>query len=123
MPTDFWFRFSTYLALAISCACLGYAEWELLPAVSVFAAGVIVFLALSFWLDRKFELSLGKANLLGLVIGIGASLWLVYSITNPPRTGTLAQLGWPTSLLPVVAPVLMVPVSYTHLTLPTTERV
>lgn len=108
MPTNFWFRFSTYLALAVSCACLGYAEWELLPAVSVFAGGVIVFLALSFLLDRKFELSLGKANLLGLVIGIGAALWMVYSITNPPRSGPLAQLGWPTSLLPVVAPVLMV---------------
>jgi protein-glutamine gamma-glutamyltransferase len=108
MPTDFWFRFSTYLTLALSCACLGYSEWELLPAVSGFAGLVILFLIASFLLDRRFELSLGKANLLGLVIGIGAALWMVYRVTNPPRTGPMAQLGWPTTLLPVVAPVLMV---------------
>lgn len=108
MPTDFWFRFSTYLTLALACASLGYAEWELMPAVSVFAGLVIAFLVVSFLLDRRVELSLGKANLLGLVIGIGAALWMVYRATNPPSTGPMAQLGWPTTLLPLIAPVLMV---------------
>jgi protein-glutamine gamma-glutamyltransferase len=108
MPTDFWFRFSTYLSLALSCACLGYAEWDLLPAISFLATFVILFLVASFLLDRRFELGLGKANLLGLVIGIGAALWMVYCVTSPSKTGALAQIGWPTSLLPAVAPVLMV---------------
>ena len=31
MPTDASFRFSTYLALALTCAALGYAEFPLLP--------------------------------------------------------------------------------------------
>jgi hypothetical protein len=108
MPNDFWFRLSTYLALALSCVCLGYAEWELLPEVTVFAALVIAMLVAAFFLDRKFELGLGKANLLGLGIGIVAALWMVYHVARPHRSGPMAELGWPTNLLPVVAPVLMV---------------
>ena len=32
--TDFAFRLSTYLTLALACAGLGYAEWDFLPIVS-----------------------------------------------------------------------------------------
>ena len=86
MPSDFWFRLRTYLALALSCACLGYAEWEVLPEVTAFTGLVILLLAASFLLNRRFELGLGKANLLGLGIGVLAAVWMTYNISRPHRT-------------------------------------
>ncbi len=108
MPNDFWFRLSTYLTLTAACGCLAYAEWELLPEVSAFAGVVVLFLIASFFAGRRFELGLGKANLLGLVIGIAAALWVVYHIARSGGDGPLAKIGMPTALLPVIAPVLMV---------------
>lgn len=105
MPTDFWFRLSTYLSLVLSCAALGYAEWELLPEVTAFAGLIVALLVVSFALDRRFELSLAKANALGLGIGVAAMAWMVFSLTNP-RPG-LADIDFPTNLLPLVGPVLM----------------
>ena len=108
MPSDFWFRFSTYLSQALACACLGYAEWEALPEVTAFSGVVILLLAASFLLNRRFELSLGKANLLGLGIGVLAVVWMAYNITRPNRHPTSERVEWPANMLPVIAPVLMV---------------
>lgn len=105
MPTDFWFRFSTYLSLVLACLCLGYAEWQLLPEVTAFTAAVILLLVASFLLDRRFELSLAKANALGLGIGLAAFVWMVVNLTRP-RDG-LAEIDWPTNMLPLIGPVLM----------------
>ncbi len=105
MPTDFWFRLSTYLSLALSCAALGYAEWQFLPEVAAFAGLIVVLLVVSFVLDRRFELSLAKANALGLGIGVAAFLWMVVSLKWP--RSTLADIDFPTSMLPLIGPVLM----------------
>ncbi len=105
MPTDFWFRFSTYLSLVLSCAALGYAEWQFLPEVTAFAGLIVVLLVVSFALDRRFELSLAKANALGLGIGVAAVVWMVVSLANPRPA--LADIDWPTNMLPLIGPVLM----------------
>lgn len=105
MPTDFWFRFSTYLSLALSCLCLGYAEWQFLPEVTGFTALTVVLLGVSFFLDRRFELSLAKANALGLGIGMVAVVWVVFSLARPRPA--LAEIDFPTNLLPLIGPVLM----------------
>lgn len=107
MPTDFWFRLSTYLSLALACVCLGYAEWQFLPEVTGFTALVVVLLAVSFALDRRFELSLAKANALGLGIGAVAVVWIAWHLTNPAKSGPLAEIEFPTNMLPLIAPVLM----------------
>ncbi|MCU0705166.1 MAG: transglutaminaseTgpA domain-containing protein [Fimbriiglobus sp.] len=107
MPTDFWFRFSTYLSLALACVCLGYAEWQFLPEVTAFTGVVVLLLVVSFFLDRRFELGLGKANALGLGIGVAAFTWMAYHLSNPPKDGPLAQIDWPTNMLPLLGPVLM----------------
>ncbi len=105
MPTDFWFRLSTYLSLALSCAALGYAEWQFLPEVTAFSGLIVVLLVVSFALDRRFELSLAKANALGLGIGVAAVVWMVVSLTSPRPA--LAGIDWPTNMLPLIGPVLM----------------
>ncbi len=105
MPTDFWFRFSTYLSLVLASACLGWSERELLPEVTAFAGVVVVLLGVSFFTDRRFELGLAKANALGLGIAVAAFVWMVVSLSWP--RATLAAIEWPTSLLPLIGPVLL----------------
>ena len=107
MPSDFAFRFSTYLALALSCACLGFAEWDWLPEASAFAGVIIVTLVVSFLLEGRAELSLARANVLGLIIALVAILWLASQFAKPANSA-IAQLSWPTSLLPYMGPVLMI---------------
>ena len=107
MPTEFAFRVSTYLTLALACACLGYAEWDLLPEVTGFMAAVLVLLAVSFRYEGRIELSLARANAVGLGIAVVGVMWLAVKWTTPP-TGVMANLSWPTNILPYAGPVLMV---------------
>jgi len=107
MPTEFAFRVSTYLSLALACACLGYAEWELLPEVTGFMAVVLVLLVVSFRYEGRIELSLARANALGLGIAIVGVAWLAVKLTTP-ATGLMANLSWPTNILPYAGPALMV---------------
>jgi transglutaminase-like putative cysteine protease len=106
MPTDFAFRLSTYLTLALSCVCLGYAEWDLLPEVTVFTVLVVGLLGVSFWAEGRYELNLTAANRLGLGIGLVAVGWLAFQFAN--RRSLIYALPWPTSLLPYLGPLLMI---------------
>lgn len=106
MPTDFAFRFSTHLALALACACLGYAEWEYLPEVSVFAGLVAVALVVAFRSEGKFALSLTAANWVGGGISLVALAWIAL---HWRRDNSLIHLlPWPAGLLPFLAPLIMV---------------
>lgn len=107
MPTEFAFRVSTYLSLALACVCLGYAEWELLPEVSGFTAAVLVLLGVSFRYEGRIELSLSRANAVGLGIAVVGVAWLAVKLTRP-ATGLMANLEWPTNILPYAGPVLLV---------------
>lgn len=107
MPTEFAFRVSMYLTLALSCACLGYAEWDLLPEVTVFMGIVLVLLAVSFKYEGRIELSLARANALGLGIAVVLVAWLAVKVTTP-SSGVMSRLDWPTNILPYAGPVLMI---------------
>lgn len=106
MPSDFAFRLSTYLTLGLSCLCLGYSEWDLLPEAAVFAGLVVVLLAVSFRAGARYELSLQSANRVGLAIGILGLGWLAYQFVN--KKSLIYTLPWPASLLPYLGPLLMV---------------
>ena len=106
MPSDFAFRLSTYLTLALSCVCLGYSEWDLLPESGVLAGVVLVLLAVSFRSGTRYELDLQSANRVGLVIGLLAAGWLAYQFVN--KNSLIYTLPWPASLLPYLGPLLMV---------------
>lgn len=107
MPTEFAYRVSIYLSLALACVCLGYAEWELLPEVSAFTAAVLALLAVSFRYEGRIELSLARANVVGLGIAVVGVGWLAVKLTRP-ATGLMANLEWPTNILPYAGPVLLV---------------
>jgi protein-glutamine gamma-glutamyltransferase len=76
MPTDTAFRVSTYLTLALSCLCIGYAESDVLPEVGFVAAAAIIALVVLFSLETRIELlSIDAANRLGLIIGLANFVW------------------------------------------------
>jgi protein-glutamine gamma-glutamyltransferase len=103
LPSDTVFRFSTYLSLVLSCAVLGYAEWDYLPEASGFAALTAIALVVSFLLEGKFALTLKQANTVGGIILILAVLWFAFHWKRDHELlNTL-----PAGAMPFVGPLLM----------------
>src|SRR5262245_47677511 len=96
MPSDRAFRLSMYLALGLSCLCVGYSEWDFLPEATVFTGIVIVLLIVSYRTGERFELGLAAANRLGLVIGLVTAVWMGYQFIN--KNSLIYTLPWPASL-------------------------
>ena len=109
-PLSLPFRIATYYTLLMACLALGYSEWDLVPESIAFTAVVVISLIVSFFLEGKFALGLGKANLLGLGIGAVAVVWLAVKLTKlmQPANSALANLSWPASLLPYMGPLVMI---------------
>jgi protein-glutamine gamma-glutamyltransferase len=109
MPTDFVFRLSTYLTLALSCACLGYAERAFLPEVPFIAAAVIVSLVALFRLETQIKLlAIPDANRVGLVLGLVYFGWAVVRVVRKFRESGSLDLEWQLLLIAMVGPLLMV---------------
>jgi protein-glutamine gamma-glutamyltransferase len=106
MPTDFAFRFSTYLTLFLATLCIGYAEWDYLPEVSIFTGIVTLLLGVAFWGDhRGRQLSLLQANILGGVIFLLALFWASYHYRR--NESLMNTLPWPAGGLPYLAALMM----------------
>jgi transglutaminase-like putative cysteine protease len=111
MPTDAHFRFSTYLALALSCAVLGYAEFALLPEVAVFALLAVVALGVLYLLERRVAfLSIPAANRLGGAMGIVYLMWAAYRVKRELAVHEFANMGWQTFVVALCGPLVMVAV-------------
>jgi transglutaminase-like putative cysteine protease len=109
MPTDFVFRLSSYLPLALACACVGYAERAFLPEVPVIAAVVVVALVALFRLETRVPLlSIPDANRLGLVVGLVYFGWAVLRVVREINTPTLPNLEWQLLLVALFGPLLMI---------------
>jgi transglutaminase-like putative cysteine protease len=106
VPSDYSFRLSLYLSLGLACACLGYAEADLLPSGAGIAAVVLVMLAASFRMEGRFELGLAAANRLGVVLFVAAGVWLVTQFVN--RNSLIYTVPLPASLLPYIGTMLLV---------------
>lgn len=108
MTPDPAFRLSTYLALALACAALGAAELPILPEVGVFAALVVVALAVVYRLEGRDEfLTLAAANNLGIGIALLTAGWAAVRVVKELRVGEFASVGWLVFIVLLVAPVLM----------------
>ena len=109
MPTDFVFRLSTYLTLALSCACLGYAERKHLPEVPFIAAAVVVALVVLFRLETRIRLlAIPDANRVGLLLGLAYLVWAVARVIGRVRETGPPDLEWQLLLIAMVGPLLMV---------------
>src|SRR5437764_14348020 len=89
------FRKSTYLTLAIACACLVYAEWDLMPEIGFFAVVTAILVLIAYLVDGKWALSIGAANVVGGLIAGIAGVWAAY-LTLRPATGQMRSIPWPT---------------------------
>lgn len=107
MPTDFAFRFATYLTLALACTCAGYAEWDYLREVSFFTIFITALMAIAFVCDRRgYTVSLKIANLVGGGIFLLTALWFGVHYRNPDSL--MNTLPWPAGGLPYLVGLLMV---------------
>lgn len=94
MPPIAAFRLSTYLTLGVASACLGYAEYPILPEAGVFAAVVIVSLVALYRMESRVAmLSISDANKLGAGIMLVSVLWGIYRLVRETRVGQFESLG------------------------------
>jgi transglutaminase-like putative cysteine protease len=114
VPTDASFRFSTYLALALACVAVGYAEFALLPEVGAFAALAVVGLGALYFLESRVTfLSIPDANRLGMGVGIVYLMWAAYRIWSVYRTeseagsGDFINMGWHMLIVALCGPLVM----------------
>lgn len=107
MPTDFAFRFATYLTLFLACVCAGYAEWDYLKEVSYFTIVVAAMMAVAFDFDRRGKtFSLTAANILGGGIVLLTAFWFRLHYGNPDSV--MNTLPWPAGGLPYLVALMMI---------------
>ncbi|HEX4591413.1 MAG TPA: transglutaminaseTgpA domain-containing protein, partial [Gemmataceae bacterium] len=98
---------SIYISLGFACACLGYAELEFIPAISIFTVVVLILLFLAYRLEGRWALSLRAANVIGGAIGIVMLIWVVGQFSQQDKE--FADEITPASArLPYLGPLLMI---------------
>src|SRR5262249_46943475 len=102
----YWYRFANHLTLALACAGWAVAEAAFLPEMIWAALLVVGVLLLSFHFGARWALPLWAANLAGVVIVVGTSLWMMeqFQDDNP----LLGSVPVPTVIIPYVGPCLVV---------------
>ncbi len=95
MPTDTTFRLSTYLTFALSCVCIWYAEWEMLPEIGLVAGGAIIALVVLFRLESRVELlSIPAAQRLAVVLGLISIVWGTGRLLWERQHNRLQNVTW-----------------------------
>src|SRR5262245_35130008 len=95
----------SHLALALAGVCLTCAELPYLPELG---PGLIVYLllvALAWRIGRRWMLRNWMANLLGLAIAGGATLWIWLRLSDSASWAREIEL--PGALIPYLGPILM----------------
>jgi protein-glutamine gamma-glutamyltransferase len=111
MPTEASFRFSTYLALALACVAIGYAEAALLPEVAAFAALAVLGLGVLYFLESRVAfLSIPAANRLGMIVGLLFLMWAAYRVKRELDTGEFINMGWHMLFVAMCGPLVMLAV-------------
>lgn len=106
MPPVRTFRTALYLSLGLAVFGLGLAGGDLLPEIPYLTALALVSLAVAYYLEGRWQLSLRDANVAGLGLAGVLLLWGVFQFVRP-ATGLSDMLPWPASALPYLAAVLM----------------
>jgi transglutaminase-like putative cysteine protease len=111
MPTEASFRFSTYLALALACVAVGYAEAPLLPEVAAFAALAVIGLGVLYFLESRVAfLSIPAANRLGMAVGLLYLMWAAYRVKREIDTAEFINMGWHMLFVAMCGPLVMLAV-------------
>jgi protein-glutamine gamma-glutamyltransferase len=84
MSLDRAFRMSFYLTLALAAACLGYAEYPLLPEMALLLWPMGLALVAGFLLEGRWSMTIGVANGVAVFIAGAVGLWTLYRLFQPP---------------------------------------
>jgi transglutaminase-like putative cysteine protease len=102
------FLLMSYITLAVASACLVWSEVGLLNETIFFGMAVGVLLVAAYLMEGRWALSARNANRLGTIIGLLALLSAARQAVQPPTDGPLTSMPWPTSMVPLLGPLLLV---------------
>lgn len=102
------FRLSFYVTLALACTCLAAAELFFLDWIWSGLVVIVIFIAVAYRVEGRWELSLEAANQVGLLIGIGVVGWLYFNVPRSQAELVAGGVPWPAGLLPPLGPLLVV---------------
>jgi transglutaminase-like putative cysteine protease len=102
-------QLSTYLTLAMSCACLGQAELAFFRWFPFFLFPVGLLLLTAYRVEGRWTLPVWVSNVLAVVIGTGAvaGVGVLYYLQRKGVSITEIPVPWPTALVPPVGPLLL----------------
>lgn len=100
------FHLSFYLTLGLACACLGYAQYPLLPEIALLVWPMGLALLVGYLVEGRWSLSIGAANAVAVLIAAVVGIWAFYRLVTPPGGGD----GQPTPvrLLPHLGSLLII---------------
>src|SRR5579883_942693 len=107
MSLEHWYRLLGYLTLGLSCAALVLAEAPFLPDLQFCLAPVLALLLLGWWFEGRWSLPNRGADLLGLLIVIAGTIWVLTHQQRTDEDFVLAQLPLQVAMLPYMGPLLM----------------
>lgn len=99
---------SVYVTLALAATTMSWSLRDLVPSVPFIAVVVAGLMIVAYLLEGRWSLSLGAANILGTILGVGIGVWFIRESLRSSPQGALANMPWPTSLVPLLGPVLLV---------------
>jgi hypothetical protein len=98
----------SHLSLALAGVCLSFAELSYLPEMTFVLPVYLALVALSWHLGGRWLLPVWGANLLGLLIAVGAVLWVWSRVGADDSLPNWAQeISLPGVVVPYLGPVLM----------------
>jgi protein-glutamine gamma-glutamyltransferase len=101
------FLLSSYIALTMACICLVWSEIGILNEIVIYAALAGALIVASYVMEGRWSLSARNANRIGVAIGLFAGLSVARQIVHPPSEGPMTQMPFPTSMIPLLGPLLL----------------
>ena len=97
---------SSYVTYLLAAACLSWSEFGLVSEIGAIALAAGLLILLAYVLEGRWALSGWAANVVGAgIIGL-AGLWIALQWMRTSDT-VLSALPWPTSMVPLVGPILL----------------
>lgn len=96
-----------HLSVALAGVCLTIAEMDFLPELQVFLLVYLVLLYRSHRTARRFTLPAWAANVLGVVILVVTTAWVLIRFRSPDTIEWLRDVPLPVAIMPYLGPLLM----------------
>ena len=103
---DSLFRFSFYLCLVLSTTSLAFAAWGQLADTLYFYIPMSFLVALAWWLNDRWTLSVRASNVLAIAIAVAWPLWLFVTLRSNRLQSEEVEVELVRLALPFFAPLI-----------------